>query len=299
MITSMTVGGSMHVGYDIFVDLLSAAIGATASALMAYCRKTFKYRRRRAFWRFLDKPTVIVVGDLAPEVLLGNLPGALKDVADTQQGRILITEKIINFLHEQEISGIIGRGDLGAIAAIMARLVTMRIPTRPLVLHPSQVRDRRDHNLILIGGNDTNSMTCMIAPRLGCQLESLINNQGHNVVRDSRLDVDHPVTWQRIPKANGEILHRDYGILARGPNPYNPEREVLLLAGAHGLGSLAAAEVCLRAKFERRLYNDLRQFNGAFECLVSYQRLDGGPDDGKITIELEFSRGLRVPLANQ
>lgn len=287
----------MNVEYDILINLLSTAIGAAASAFFVYGRNVFKYRRQRAFWRFLEKPTIIVVGDLAPEVLLGNLPDALEDMADTPQGRQLITEKVMGFLYTQEISGLIGRGDFDAIVAIMARLSAMRLPSKPLVLNPTQARDRRDHNLILIGGNDTNSLTSTLTPRLGCQLESLINDQGHNVVRDSRLGVDHPVTWQGIPRDNGGVLHKDYGILARGPNPHNPEREVLLLAGAHGLGSLAAAEVCLNVKFERRLYNDLQQFNGTFECLVSYQRVDGGPDDGKVTIDLEFSRGLQTPSA--
>jgi hypothetical protein len=298
MVYGMTNGGPMNVQGEIFINLLSAAIGAIAGALFAYFRKAFKYRHQRAFWRFLENPTVIVVGDLAPEVLLASLPDVLKEIVSIPQDRQLITEKIMTFLGTREISGIAGRGDLDAIAVLMSRIASMRLSSRPMVLHPSQVRDRRDHNLILIGGDDTNSLTRMLAPRLGCRLESVTEN-GNNVVRDSRLDVDLPVTFQATPGANGETLHKDYGILTRGPNPYNPGREVLLLAGAHGLGSLAAAEVCLNARFEKRLYDDLRKFNGAFECLVSYERVDGGPDDGKVTIDLEFSRGLGAPLLNQ
>ena len=195
----------------------------------------------------------------------------------------------------QEVSGLIGRGDLDAIVRMVAKFASMRLPAKTLVFHPSQVRERRTQNLVLIGGNDANSLTNDVAPRLGCQLQALINDEGHNVIRDSRLNADHPVTWNSKPGLNGETMHVDYGILARGPNPYNLDREVLLIAGAHGLGSLAAAEVCHNPKFERRLYNDWKQYGGHFECLVSYRRVDGGTADGQVDIDLEFSRPLNVP----
>jgi hypothetical protein len=289
----------MNAGYDIIINLISAAIGAVAGAFWAFGRNKFRYRRQRAFWRFLEEPTVLVIGDLAPEILLGTLADALEDVVDTHQGRQMIIDRVMNHLYTQEISGLIGRGDLDAMVKILARIASMRFSSSPMVLHPSQVYERKTQNLILIGGKDTNPLTSVIAPRIGCQLESLINSQGHNVVRDSKLGVDLQVTWQVIPDAEGVTLRRDYGILAFGTNPYNPERNVMLLAGAHGLGSLAAAEICLSRKFEKRLYNDLLQFNGNFECLVSYQRVDGGPDDGKVTIDLELSRGLQIPPTNR
>jgi hypothetical protein len=198
-------------------------------------------------------------------------------------------------INTQEISGLIGRGDLDAIVKMVAKFVSLRLPAEPLVLHPSQVRERRDQNLVLIGGNDTNSLTNTMAPLLGCHLGTLVNNEGHNVVNDSRLKVNYPVTWQVTPDANGEIVRKDYGILARGRNPYNVNREVLLIAGAHGLGTLAAAEVIVSPEFEHRLYNDFIQYDGSFECLVSYRRTDGGPSDGQVTVYLEMSRPLDSP----
>jgi hypothetical protein len=261
-------------------------------------KKKFRYRRQRAFWRFLDKPTVLVIGELVPEVLLGTLDDALKDVVASPQNRQVIIERVMSHLYTQEISGLVGRGDLEAMVRILAKIASMRFWPRPLVVHPSQVHEERKQNLILIGGKDTNSLTSAIAPRIGCRLESLINAEGHNVVHDWKLDVDHPPTPGPVPDGKGGTVRKDYGILARGPNPYNPEREVLLLAGAHGLGSLAAAEVCLSEDFEKRLHNDLLQFNGSFECLVSYKRVDGGQDDGNMASELEMERGLQSPQAN-
>jgi hypothetical protein len=289
----------MTAAYGIIINLASAAIGGAIGAFWAFGKSKFRYRRQRAFWRFLEEPTVLVIGDLAPETLLGTLADALDDMARTQQDRQMIIDRVMNHLYTQEISGLIGRGDLDAMVKILTRIASMRFWSSPVVLHPSQVYDRKTQNLILIGGKDTNSLTSLIAPRIGCQLESLIDSQGHNVIRDSKLEKDYQVTWQPTPNAEGGTPRKDYGILACGTNPYNPERKVILLAGAHGLGSLAAAEICLSQKFERRLYYDLLQFNGNFECLVSYQRMDGGPDDGKVTIDLELSRGLQSSTMNR
>lgn len=289
----------MATAYAIITNLISVPIAAAIGAFWTFGRSRFRYRRQRAFWRFLEEPTVLVIGDLAPEILLGTLADALDDMPGMQQDRQMIIDRVKNHLYRQEISGLIGRGDLDAMVKILTRIASMRLWSSPVVLHPSQVYERKTQNLILIGGKDTNSLTSLIAPRIGCQLESLIDSKGHNVIRDLKLDQDYQVTREAKSDAEGGILRRDYGILACGTNPYNPERKVILLAGAHGLGSLAAAEICLSQKFEKRLYYDLLQFNGNFECLVSYQRVDGGPDDGKVTIDLELSRGLQLSTMNR
>ena len=289
----------MNAAYSIIINLVSAGIGATVAAFWAFGKNRLRYRRQRAFWRFLEKPTVLVIGDLVPEVLLGTLDDALKDVVNSQQNRQLIIDRVMSHLYTVEISGLIGRGDLDAMVRILRRIASMRFWSSPVVLHPPQVSERRTQNLILIGGTDTNALTSAIAPRIGCQLETLIDSEGHNVIRDSRLGKDYRATSEAIPGVEGGRLRKDFGIIARGPNPYNPDCEVLLLAGASGLGSLAAAEICLDEKHEKRLYRDLLQFNGNFECLVSYRRVDGGPDDGEETMYLELSRGLQVPSANR
>ncbi len=67
----------MNAGYDIAINLSSAAVGAVIGVFWAFGKNKFRYRRQRAFWRFLEKPTVLVIGDLAPEVLLGTLANEL------------------------------------------------------------------------------------------------------------------------------------------------------------------------------------------------------------------------------
>ncbi len=117
------------------------------------------------------------------------------------------------------------------------KFASFRLPVDTLILGPTQAREHQTHNLVVIGGKDVNSVTEELTSRMGCQLEPLTNEKGRNVVRDHRLNVDHPVTWQNEPDANGEIHRVDYGILTRGCHPDDRSREVLLLAGAHGLGT--------------------------------------------------------------
>jgi hypothetical protein len=117
---------------------------------------------------------------------------ALEQVVGQEQDRQRIVATIMAHLNTQEISRLIGRGDLDAIVNMVAKFASLRLPAETHVLHPSQVvGERRNQNLVLIGGNDANSLTNALAPRLGCRLASIINDKGHNVVRDSRHDVDY------------------------------------------------------------------------------------------------------------
>jgi len=278
--------------YDVGINLSSAAIGAFAGVAWTHSARRIKYRRHRAFWSFLEKPTSFVVGDLETSVLLGNLSEELENLVQQDEERQDLVETIFNYLNSQETSGLVGRGDLEAVVRVMAKLAELRISAKPHILQPAQVRELRYQNLILIGGNDVNSLTRALSRRMGCRLEAITDEHGHNVIRDSRLNVDYPVTWQGQPNADGEILRTDYGVLVRGHNPDDPRSEVLLIAGAHGLGSMAAAEVSLDPRFAPRLYHDLKEYNGNFECLIRYTRIDGGAYDGHVAINLEFSRSL-------
>src|SRR5262249_43242299 len=179
-----------------------------------YGSKRVKYRHHRAFWKFLDEPTIFVVGGFAPNVLLGTLDEELKQVIGQEQDRRLLVDRVMNHLNRQEISGLVGQGDLDAIVTMIGRFASLRLPTNPVIVHPTQVGERRYQNLVLVGGKDVNSLTEMLTPRLGCHLEALTGDDGHNVIRDSRLNVDYPAMSSDEPGANGEIRRVDYGVLA-------------------------------------------------------------------------------------
>lgn len=289
----------MSAVYDVGINLASAAIGVFAGIAWTHGVKKVKYRRHRAFWRFLERPTAFVVGDLETKVLLGTLSQELEQLIGQEEDRLALVERITSYINSQEASGLVGRGDLEAIVRMAAKFAELRLPAKLLILHPNQVREQRYQNLVLIGGNDVNSLTGALSRRMGCRLEAITNEEDRNVIRDSRLNVDYPVAWQGEPNPDGEILRVDYGVLARGSNPDDPKSEVLLIAGAHGLGSMAAAEVSLSPEFAPRLYHDLKEYNGNFECLIRYTRIDGGPYDGHVTINLEFSRSLDGQPAKQ
>lgn len=97
----------MNAGYDIAINLISAALGAAIGVFWTFGKSKFKYRRQRAFWRFLEQPTVLVIGDLVPEILLDTLADTLQDIAETQQRRQMIIDRVMTHLYSQEISGLI------------------------------------------------------------------------------------------------------------------------------------------------------------------------------------------------
>ncbi len=278
----------MGLAYDLAVNLGAASAGAALGATWIEGRRRLRYRHQREFWKFLEQPSVFVVGGITSPVLLNTLDLELTALVPSEAERIALVDFMIRYVRGQEMSGLVGRGDFHSIVRMAVRLGFLRLPVRPLILHPSEVGERRTGNLVLIGGSDVNPLTGALGPLLGCQLEARINHEGRAVVRDSRLGVEHRASEP------GAVEVVDYGVLARGPNPYNRDSTVVLLAGAHGFGTIAATEVSLGATAKKQLRGLLRQFDGGFECLISYRRSDPSPE-GEVTgaVTMEFARPLR------
>ena len=282
----------MGPGYDIATNLVAAAIGALSTTGAGRFKHWYRYRFHEAFWSFLGEPTIFVVGELESNVLMNTLHEALENLVDQRIDRRVLTEEIVKHVEDQEISGLIGRGDVDAIINMVVRFATLRVPSKPVILAPSAITDTRDRNLVIIGGPDVNPFADGLFSRLGCQLQTGRNDEGRNIVRDLKLHTEYPVESAGRFNSQGEPISLDYGVLVRGYNPESPQRTVLLLAGAHGHGTFAVSEICLRNEDQRRLAHDLRDYNGRFECLVRYERVTDGPSKGFTTIELEFSRRL-------
>jgi hypothetical protein len=285
-------GIGVGVEYDVVVNVASAGIGALVGAGVGRLRHSYRYRFHQAFWSFLQQPTVFVVGELESGVLMNTLHEALERLVDQPIDRRMLTREIVKHVEDQEISGLIGRGDVDAIINMVVRFASLRVPGKPTILPSSKISDWNAHNFVVIGGVDVNPFMSALSARLGCQLEGARNDQGRNVIRDLKLRTEYPVEPVGRLNDQGQPIVLDYGILARGRNPDNPDRTVLLLLGAHGLGTFAASEICLRDEEQKRLYRQLRDYHGQFECLIRCERVIDGPSKGQTTIELEWSRGL-------
>lgn len=272
---------------DITINLVSAGLAGGATAAWFAGRRTWRHRNSRAFWKFLEEPTLFVVGELPSDVLLNTLEPMLeKRVGSVTDPRALV-KAIVSHVQDQEISGLIGRGDFDAIATMVARFAALNLPPEPRIVAPNDVTKamKLANNLVLIGGKDVNSLTEEYYTSLGCELEPTINDEGRNMVRDHQLNVDHVVS----PTAEDSgIPHTvvDYGVLVRGRSPLNSEREVVIIAGAHGLGTLAAAEVSVGEGFQSDLRHYLNKHKQGFECLVEYKRNDTARGKGHPEIRI-------------
>lgn len=260
----------MGLPYDLGVNLAAASIGAALGAGFGSARAAYRRIVADKFWRFLDDPTMFVVGELRFTVILGSIHEALSSEIEPPEQRLRIADILKQHIEQQEISGLVGRGDFEALAMLNLFQATRSHHT-PRAVFDSDI-DRMDStNLVLIGGPDVNLLTRNLAPRLGCQLKFIINHQGWNSVYDARLGTEYP-TCDSV-NAQGEPIRIDYGILARGRNPEDSSKVVLLLSGAHGWGTAAATDVAIQPKYRRRLRRELQDSGGHFEALVRSEHL--------------------------
>jgi len=282
----------MGFAYDLGVNAGAAVLGAGAATGALKPRRRVRDRFDRSFWAFLEKPTIFVAGDLTSSVLLHDLAAMLKSRSPSEDGQEELLAAVVQRVDQQEISGLIGRGDFEAITRLVTRFASVRLPTDLPILRPSELLPaQRKHNLVLIGGGDVNSLSADFSERLGCHLITTLNDTDHAVIRDLHLDKEYAVEING-PDARGVKRTVDYGVLARGRNPENPDREVVVIAGAHGFGTLAAAEVSVAREHQRRLLRDYREYRG-FEALVRYERQDHDSAKGQPLVELEIVRRLR------
>ena len=104
--------------------------------------------------------------------------------------------------------------------------------------------NRLQENLIVIGGADNNPIAGKVLERPECPIEP--GNSSMNEV-----DFRSRVTGRRYgPErdASGECVY-DYGAIVRAPNPFNPDKKVLLLFGCFGFGTWAAGRHACSARF--------------------------------------------------
>jgi len=166
-------------------------------------------------------------------------------------------------LIRQELSGLMGRGDHDAIVEVQAGLARIGLkPTLPEVTEANLSAAQLSGNLIVVGGPDVNSITRSLLGRLPAKLSIVRNADGRNIVRD----LVHGHDFVPAEDESGRI--RDYGILVRAANPDDRQKNVLILAGAHGFGTLAAAMVA----FDKENLDRMLRSGSGFECLVYHER---------------------------
>src|SRR3712207_6809703 len=84
----------------------------------------------------------------------------------------------------------------------------------------------------------------------------------------------------RRPETDEKVcLISDQGIVVRAPNPFNSERQILILAGSYGYGSTAAARLVTSSRFLR---HPLARSSKNFEALFTTEVVDHAPQEAVI-----------------
>jgi hypothetical protein len=129
---------------------------------------------------------------------------------------------------------------------------------------------KKDVNLYLIGSGKVNPTTKAMLPAIQPQRKPMWSfapyPPGEPETGDWRVALYKNQRGKLSPKIGKqkewgeikELLHSsDYGIIIRGPHPFVPGRMVLILAGAHSLGTGAACLAATRSSLIRQLKNSL------------------------------------------
>ena len=125
-----------------------------------------------------------------------------------------------------------GYSDLTAAAEIKALLTSHhKKPKEIRILEVKHDGNRLKENLVLIGGPVTNEITMRIFQDIAVPFSFM----GHTLI-------DNLNSKEYKPKSdtNGQVLE-DYGLVLRNVNPYNKQKEIIIIAGCYGHGTYSGA----------------------------------------------------------
>ncbi len=217
-------------------DAAKFLIGAAAGCTLKVTRDRWRTRRARAFWHpFLSDDVRLVIGRFG---------------------------QVRHFdLLKFERSGVLGVGDAIALAELQRYF--SQIGGSPQLAYADRLEgDALKHTMILLGGPDANSVTRRTAKRITSMLRFGSAEVNEIAIRDTseaspRLYVPSPL--------DQDNAGTDYGLILRAPNPFAPDKEIMIIAGSFGHGTWAAARHVTSIEF---LAKSASLQPGPMECLV-------------------------------
>lgn len=169
-----------------------------------------------------------------------------------------------------EQTGFLGVGDAIAMTELLLFLSQLGADALEVVYADRVGGDALNSNLIVLGGPVANEISADVVNRLESSLKP-----GQNEI----LDTISKITHRSRRRAGSDELTSDYGLVIVAPNPYAPDKRMLLVFGTYGFGSWAGIRFLLSRQF--RESNDLLE--GEFvECLVESEIVKGTPQQPKM-----------------
>ena len=210
---------------NILVGLTTALIGYVIGRLWQRTVDWLPYRRARLF--------------LGPTA-----KGGVQIVAS----RFLSTEF-------REPTGVVGGGEALALRELATFFAVVGFRQFSTVYVDEGRLDIRG-NLILLGGLDTNKVTDaamkLIKPKVTISDPGPgIPMEVHDLASGGRPqgDAARPMAGRKYQAAPGET---DYGIIIRAPNPFDPRKAMIIIAGAYGHGTWGGVDLIQRDDFLRK-----------------------------------------------
>jgi hypothetical protein len=221
-----------HIVLGLLGDGAKYLVAAAAGWALKVGRDRWKTRRARAFWRpFILDDLRIVIGRFGQ-------------------------------FQRFERSGLIGVGDARALAELQRSLAKIGM-NNPSVRYADELHgDELKHTIIALGGPDANAVTCQALNRIRSKLRFSSLRMDRIVIEDSA-SAPPDLYIPSEPDAGGATT--DYGLILRAPNPFAPEKEIMIMAGSYGHGTLACTRFAFLPEF---LALRGAKSKNPFECLV-------------------------------
>jgi hypothetical protein len=153
-----------------------------------------------------------------------------------------------------EPTGLVGGGDALALREISSYF--SKIGLRHKVVYVDEAALDRNDNLILLGGPDVNAVTKDALRLISPQLR--LSDPGPGIPMEVQdLAPDSSRQHGDPSRANAEKIYKpssdsDYGIIIRARNPFNPDRGLIIFAGAYGYGVLGGVNLAFTDRFLQR-----------------------------------------------
>ncbi|NLT54456.1 MAG: hypothetical protein GXX79_07770 [Actinomycetales bacterium] len=232
------------------------AIGTAVVAVVAFLAGTFRReitirirtRATRRFWAPLRARGVCIVLGADPFP-----PPAAPDPLHAPCSRST------GVLADFEPFGLAGLGEALGLMTLKDHLRTLGIDNLKIVHSASMPPHYFAMNLVLLGGPDCNRITAAALDQENPPARFHELETGRIGLHDATNDVVHEPAFSPV---NDRVLVRDVGLVAWIPSPFSEDAVVIVLAGAYGAATYAAAmavtsssctSCMLRSKSRRRL----------------------------------------------
>jgi hypothetical protein len=198
---------------DLIINLLAAAIGFVIACIGSALQRAFKVRRAQRFWRPFIDGTLHLVFPVVDQPAYA----------------------------AWDSSGIAGIGDVIALTELDKHLRSIRLHDYDIHYSHLMAGERLNSNLVLIAGPDANRISHMVMERLPL---TFVFKQDDVAILDNTNGTSY-----RPTKGKEVIPTTDWGLIVRASNPFNSERQVLIIAGSYGFGTAAAATLVTTPTF--------------------------------------------------